>query len=296
MVSALPPALAEAFAGRYRLLDLLRRSWMEEVWLAEQVQEGQRKLALRILRDPDSLGRFQNEAALTGRISHPNVAAIYEFGQATDGTTFLSMELVAGESLAELLGRRGPLAIPEALEIAGQCCRALHAAHRVGIVHRDVKPEHIVVHRETDEHLTVKLLGFGIGKLRESGGHTVTGNIVGTPTYMSYEQACGLSSGELDGRSDVYSLGVVTYAMLAGHPPFGAETMVGCIMQHLSEDPPPIRHARADVPPALEAALRQALEKDRDRRYRTALEFEAALRAAAAPAPRASTLTGQVAP
>lgn len=276
------PGLVDSFAPRYRLVEMLATDPTEALILAEQTRVGERPVLLRVLRDPDALQRFQNEAAVTGRIDHPNVATIYELGETADGVVYLAMEFTEGTRLNEILARRGPLPIDEAVEIACQCCSALHAAHRLGIVHRDVKPDHIVVGHDPEGAVTVRLLGFGLAKLKESTGHTVTGNIVGTPTFMSYEQATGVSSAALDGRSDIYSLGAVLYAMLVGQPPFSADTLVGCILQHLTEVPPSLRAARSAVSPALEAAVLRALEKDRDRRYPTASEFAAALRAASA--------------
>ncbi len=294
---AAPPldaATAAALSKDYRILDWLGAGGMGAVYLAEQIRVGSRKVALKVLHrkfseDEEFITRFENEAASTGRINHPNVITIYESKQAADGTLYIAMELVEGESLTEHLRKQGRLPLAEIADIVAQCCKALGAAHRLGIIHRDIKPDNIMLTRDHDGGLHVKILDFGIAKLKDSGGHTVTGSVLGTPAYMSYEQASGLSSEKLDGRSDIYSLGIVTYVMLVGHPPFRAETPVGYITKHLSEAPPAIRLQRPDIPAAVEAAVMKALEKDRDQRYQTAADFAAALRealaAAAAPGP-----------
>ena len=228
---------------------------MGEVFLAEQIAVGNRPVALKVLSrklldDPDFLLRFQNEAASTGRIHHPNVVTIYESGQADDGTPYIAMEFLEGESLRQALSRRGALPVAEVAEILQQAARGLNAAHKLGIIHRDLKPDNIFLtypddvarHRASRgahdvgaglvpalpvgiadtgraqdpplRSVVVKLVDFGIAKLRESGAHTQTGMVLGTPAYMSFEQASGMRSDELDARSDVYSLGVVVYEML----------------------------------------------------------------------------------
>ncbi len=286
----LDPVIAGALASDYRILDFLGSGGMGSVFLAEQIRVGNRKIALKVLHrkfseDEEFIGRFENEAASTGRINHPNVITIYESKQAADGTLYIAMELVEGESLTEHLRKRRRLPPAEVVEIIGQCCKALQAAHRLGIIHRDIKPDNIMLTKDSDGGLLVKILDFGIAKLKDSGGHTVTGSVLGTPAYMSYEQASGLSSDKLDGRSDLYSLGIVAYTMLTGQPPFAADTPVGYITKHLSETPVPLRTLHAELPAAVDAAVMKALEKDREKRYQTATEFGAALRqAAGAPA------------
>jgi serine/threonine-protein kinase len=228
---------------------------MGAVFLAEQIAVGNRPVALKVLSrklldDPDFLLRFQNEAASTGRIHHPNVVTIHESGQADDGTPYIAMEFLEGESLRQALARRGQLPVPEVAEILPQAARGLNAAHKLGIIHRDLKPDNIFLTYPDDaaaplagahdvgaglvpalpvgiadtgraqgpplRRVVVKLVDFGIAKLRESGAHTQTGMVLGTPAYMSFEQASGMRSDELDARSDIYSLGVVTYEMLTG--------------------------------------------------------------------------------
>src|SRR5271157_4242741 len=257
--------------------------------------------------------RYVNEAASTGRIHHPNVVTIHQSGQGDDGTPYIAMEFLEGESLRQALARRGALPVAEVAEILQQAARGLNAAHKLGIIHRDLKPDNIFLTYPDDEsvadaesvarvsppaqavppasppaqvegaiaptgtleNLVVKIVDFGIAKLRESGAHTQTGMVLGTPAYMSFEQASGMRSDELDARSDVYSLGVVVYEMLTGRTPFHSDTPVGYLRMHMQEDPPPFRAVKPDLPalPQLESVVMKALTKDRDQRFSTVLEF-----------------------
>jgi formylglycine-generating enzyme required for sulfatase activity/Flp pilus assembly protein TadD/tRNA A-37 threonylcarbamoyl transferase component Bud32 len=285
---------------------------MGAVYLAEQIAVGNRPVALKVLSrklldDPDFLQRFQNEAASTGRIRHPNVVTIYESGQADDGTPYIAMEFLEGQSLRQALTRRGALPVPEVAEILQQAARGLNAAHKLGIIHRDLKPDNIFLTYPDDDtvapvsppasrvsppaNVQVKIVDFGIAKLRESGAHTQTGMVLGTPAYMSFEQASGLRSDELDARSDVYSLGVVVYEMLTGRTPFHSDTPVGYLRMHMQEDPPPFRAVKPDLPalPRLESVVMRALTKDRNQRYGSVLEFARELTSAAQPWPAAQS-------
>ena len=315
--------LAASLARRFRLVRRLGAGGMGAVFLAEQIAVGNRPVALKVLSrklldDPDFLLRFQNEAASTGRIHHPNVVTIYESGQADDGTPYIAMEFLEGESLRQALARRGALPVPEVAEILQQAARGLNAAHKLGIIHRDLKPDNIFLTYPDDDsvarvsapracpprrhcrhragttclrpsppaNVVVKIVDFGIAKLRESGTHTQTGMVLGTPAYMSFEQASGMRSDELDARSDVYSLGVVVYEMLTGRTPFHSDTPVGYLRMHMQEDPPPFRAVKPDLPalPQLESVVMKALTKDRNQRYGSVLEFARAFAEAAEPA------------
>ncbi len=291
---------------------------MGTVFLAQQIGVGNRPVALKVLNrklldDPQFLLRFQNEAGSTGLIHHANVVTIYESAQADDGTPYIAMEFLEGESLREVLERRGALPVPEVAEILQQVARGLSAAHRLGIIHRDLKPDNIFLTYPDDvgaglvpalavgiadtgraqdpplRPVVVKLVDFGIAKLRESATHTQTGMVLGTPAYMSYEQASGMRSDELDARSDVYSLGVVVYEMLTGRVPFHSDTPLGYVRKHMMEEPPPFRAVAPGlgVPPAVESAVMKALVKDRDQRYASALDFARELVSAAQRSPRA---------
>ncbi len=308
--------LAASLSRRFRLIRRLGAGGMGAVFLAEQIAVGNRPVALKVLSrklldDPDFLLRFQNEAASTGRIHHVNVVTIYESGQAGDGTPYIAMEFLEGESLRQTLSRRGALPVPEVAEILQQAARGLNAAHKLGIIHRDLKPDNIFLTYPDDDsvapasspaqvkgavaptsppaNVQVKIVDFGIAKLRESGPHTQTGMVLGTPAYMSFEQASGMRSDELDARSDVYSLGVVVYEMLTGRVPFQSDTPLGFVRKHMMEEPPPFRVVvpGLGVAPAVESAVMKALVKDRDQRYASVLDFARELVSAAQPSPRA---------
>ena len=288
---------AQLAAGLYRRFRIVRRlgaGGMGTAFLAEQIGVGNRPVALKVLNrklldDPDFLLRFQNEAGSTGRIHHPNVVTIYESAQADDGTPYIAMEYLEGETLRGALKRRGVLPLPEVTEILQQAAKGLNAAHKLGIIHRDLKPDNIFLTHGDEGELIVKVMDFGIAKLRESSVHTETGMVLGTPAYMSYEQASGMRSDELDDRSDIYSLGVVVYEMLTGRAPFHSDTPLGYVRKHVMEEPPPFRAVAQSVgmPPAVESAVMKALAKDRDRRYASALDFARELTSAAQPPPRA---------
>jgi serine/threonine-protein kinase len=326
-VTEIDAQLAASLARRFRLVRQLGAGGMGAVYLAEQIAVGNRPVALKVLSrklldDPDFLLRFQNEAASTGRIHHPNVVTIHESGQADDGTPYIAMEFLEGESLRQALARRGALPVPEVAEILQEAARGLNAAHKLGIIHRDLKPDNIFLTYPDDEsvapatgevgarhgvplrpddgtvavasvsppaNLVVKIVDFGIAKLRESGAHTQTGTVLGTPAYMSFEQASGMRSDKLDARSDVYSLGVVVYEMLTGRTPFHSDTPVGYLRMHMQEDPPPFRAVKPDLPalPQLESVVMRALIKDRDQRYASALDFAREFMAAGQPSARA---------
>ncbi len=322
--------LAAGLSRRFRIVRRLGAGGMGRVFLVEQIGVGNRPVALKVLNrklldDPEFLLRFQNEAASTGRIHHPNVVTIYESGQADDGTPYIAMEFLEGESLRQALARRGALPVAEVAEILQQAARGLNAAHKLGIIHRDLKPDNIFLTYPDDDavarvsppanglvesvapvsppaNVQVKIVDFGIAKLRESGAHTQTGMVLGTPAYMSFEQASGMRSDELDARSDVYSLGVVVYEMLTGRTPFQSDTPVGYLRMHMQEDPPPFRTVKPDLPalPQLESVVMKALIKDRNQRYSSVLEFAhefaQAATAVSTPAARPEPLQGDVKP
>jgi serine/threonine-protein kinase len=264
---------------------------MGAVFLAKQIAVGNRPVALKVLNrklldDPEFLLRFQNEAASTGRIHHSNVVTIYESGQADDGTPYIAMEFLEGESLRQALKRVGALPVEECAEILMQVARGLNAAHKLGIIHRDLKPDNIFLTRGDEDERMIKVVDFGIAKLRESATHTLTGTVLGTPAYMSSEQASGLPSDQLDARSDIYSLGIVIYEMLSGRVPFYSTTPLGFLRKHMLDDPPPFRAVAPglSVSPQVEAVVMKALKKEREERYPSALEFARAFAAAAQPA------------
>ncbi len=279
--------LAAGVSRRYRLLHRLGKGGMGTVFLAEQIGVGNRLVALKVLNrkfldDPDFMLRFENEAASTGRIHHVNVVTIHESAQGDDGTPYIAMEYLEGESLREFLKRSGAISVAETAEILLQAARGLNAAHKLGIVHRDLKPDNIVMTHGDEGELIVKVVDFGIAKLRESTTHTQIGMVLGTPAYMSSEQASGMKSNDLDARSDIYSLGVVVYEMLTGRLPFYADTPTGFLRKHIHEQPPSFKTVAAelDIPSEVEAVVMKALKKKREERYSSALEFARAFVAA----------------
>jgi serine/threonine protein kinase len=221
--------------------------------------------------------RFRREAQAMARVSHPNVVAIHEMGRRSDGTFFIVQELLTGRTLREHLDDRQRLALDEALEILLPILGALITAHGLGIVHRDVKPDNIILNRSPSGELVPKLVDFGIAKLPLSQAgrqHTVLGELLGTPRYMSPEQAGGMHP--LDARADVWAAAIVLYEMLTGVCPFDGPTAQRVLALILSEPPPSIQSI-ADVPDRLAAAIRRALERDIERRFPTMQAFREAL-------------------
>ena len=279
-VTASEEKLAAGLSRRFRIVRRLGAGGMGTVFLVQQIGVGNRLVALKVLNrklldDPEFLQRFQDEAGSTGRIHHPNVVTIYEAAQADDGTPYIAMEFLDGETLRDYLKERGGLPVEECAEILQQTAHGLNAAHKLGIIHRDLKPDNIFLTHGDGDELVVKVVDFGIAKLRESVTHTLTGMVLGTPAYMSSEQASGVRSDQLDLRSDVYSLGIVVYEMLTGCLPFHSDTPLGYLRKHMLETPPPLRSVAPGlpVPEPVEAVVMKALAKDRDQRFASALEF-----------------------
>ncbi|HEX3697288.1 MAG TPA: serine/threonine-protein kinase [Polyangia bacterium] len=270
--------------GNYKVIKLLGEGGMGAVYLAEHPVIG-RKVAIKVLhislaRDPEIVGRFFNEARAIHTIGHPNIVEIMDFGQTTDGQPYFIMEYLSGESMNERMSR-GPISPTETVQIADQICRALTAAHNKGIIHRDLKPHNVLISTDMDGKSIIKLLDFGVAKIlgaTDTGGQSVktrTGSLMGTPLYMSPEQCRG--SGTLDHRTDIYSLGVMIYEMLAGRPPFMAEGVGELFAKHMLEAPPPLIDFAPETPPALAAAVMKSLAKNLEQRFSTMEEFRVAL-------------------
>jgi serine/threonine-protein kinase len=223
-----------------------------------------------IANDPAGASeRFRREVATARKVTHPNVIRIHDLVE--DGPLLLlSMEYVNGTNLADHLGRSGTLRIDDALQILGQICDGLDAAHAAGVVHRDLKPGNVLL----DGERRVKLIDFGLAKASFLAGMTATGLILGTPEYMAPEQVRGLPC---DVRTDLYSLGALAYHLLVGRPPFSGETPIAIGFMHVTEPPRRPRELRPDLPAAVENALMKALEKDPARRFPDATEFRRAL-------------------
>jgi eukaryotic-like serine/threonine-protein kinase len=293
--AAKPPHLAAlpgSAIAQYRILEPLGGGAMGTVYRAEDTRL-RRRVALKFLpdeltRDPVAKARFLQEAQAASALDHPNICTVHEVGETEDGHLYLAMAAYDGETVKERIAR-SPLSVDEAVDIACQAAQGLAKAHREGIVHRDVKPANLMVTRDG----MVKILDFGVAKLRGAAGINVVGSFLGTPAYMSPEQARGE---EVDPRSDVFSLGVVLYEMLAGVRPFRSGEGVTSALRSLLEDKPaPLRSLRADVRPEIPAELERVvlrmLAKPPADRYPTAAEVAAELTAiqkslAVEPAPR----------
>ncbi|MFB9578623.1 serine/threonine-protein kinase [Streptomyces yanii] len=250
-------------AGRYRLRDAIGRGAMGEVWRAFDETLG-RPVAVKLLlphdSDPTASSRFRLEAQTAGRLGHPNVVGVLDFGEHED-RLFLVMELVDGDSLAGLLAVCGPLPAERVARIAAQGAAGLAAAHRQGIVHRDIKPANLLLGADG----TLKIGDFGIARFLDDPGAalTATGQIVGTSLYLAPERALGRTAGP---ASDVYSLGCVLYQLLTGRPPFQADSALAVLHQHLDSTPVPPRQLGADLPPAFESYLLGLLAKEPESR------------------------------
>ncbi len=277
--------IGQVIADRYRIMQKLGEGGMGRVYLAEHIHMGRRcavkVMSPTLLHDPDSISRFAREAANASRINHPNVAAIYDYGQTPDRIVYLAMELVEGGSLAQVLERERGLQAGRAVDIAQQTADALTAAHELGIVHRDLKPDNIMLARGRTGNDRVKVVDFGIAKAKKGGNQTVTrtGFVVGTPAYMSPEQILG---DELDGRSDVYSLGCILFEMLTGQRAFAGPSGEVVIRKRLTENPPPPSDLRGDIGGSLDAIVTRAMARSPEHRFGSAAELREALEAVAA--------------
>src|SRR3989441_795249 len=226
--------------------------------------------------DPEAVARFNREASNASRISDAHVCAIYDFGETPEGLIYLAMEFIEGEPLTELIRSEGGLPLARAADIAIQVAAALQAAHDLGIVHRDLKPDNIMLTRSRDGADAVKVVDFGLAKAvgGEGGGQKVTrtGLVVGTPEFMSPEQ---LSGDKLDGRSDVYSLGLVLFNMLTGTLPFAADSVQETMIKRLTDEPAELIEVRPDLhfPPGLQQTLDTALARSPVDRYQSAAKF-----------------------
>jgi eukaryotic-like serine/threonine-protein kinase len=271
------------FDGRYRIVRKLGAGGMADVHLAEDQELG-RRVAIKILNDRHAnddqfVERFRREAKNAAALNHPNIVSIYDRGEA-EHTYYIAMEYLDGRSLKELIVGHGPAPVKVAIEYARQILSALRFAHKHGIVHRDIKPHNVLVDREG----RVKVTDFGIARAGTSQ-MTETGSIVGTAQYLSPEQARG---GEVDQRSDLYSLGVVLYELLTGKTPFEGDTPVEIAMKHLSKTPQPPSDLRPDIPHELDLVILRALAKDPEDRYQSADAMEADLERVSRGAPIAA--------
>lgn len=268
--------------GRYRLKRRLASGGMGEVWVAHHPGL-KRDVAVKILRDEvqmaseNAVPRFEREVRATAELSHPNTVRVFDYGATQDGLLYYVMELLEGETLGDLVERVGPLPPARAAHIIGQAARALSEAHSKGIVHRDIKPENLFVTSLGGERDFVKVLDFGIAKMTQEVGTTMTrtGWMLGTPLYISPEAVSGAST---DARSDVYALGAVLYFLLCGKPPFETANPSALVFAQVHQTPlHPSERLDRDLPEDLENLVMRALRKNPDDRYPSAAEFSVAL-------------------
>lgn len=267
------PLVGQTLAGKYRIEGFLSQGGMGSVYRATHVMLG-KPVALKLIRQelvtsPEVVRRFQREARAASLLTHPNIVTIHDLGQVEDGTLYLAMELVAGMSLKDLMAKDGPLDPDRAVRLCRKIAGALALAHRNRIVHRDLKPHNVMIARDDEGQEAPKLLDFGIAKAVESDGATLTstGMVLGTPRYMSPEQAKGQP---VDGRSDLYSLGIIFYEMLVGRVPFDDPSIPSVLMKHLAEPPQRPSELRPGLAPAIESIVLRLLEKDPARRFQNA--------------------------
>lgn len=290
--------------GNYQIISELGAGAMGEVYLGEHPQIG-RRVAIKVLveslaNNQAMAERFMSEARAVNKINHPNIIQIFDFGQLPDGRLYYTMEYLQGRELKHVLKEHAPLSLQSTADVLRQISGALQAAHSMGVVHRDLKPENIFV-VENDQGFTVKILDFGIAKLLEPGmgvsHRTSTGMIMGTPLYMSPEQAAG-DVKKISAQSDIYALGVIAYQMLSARLPIDAPTTAQILAMHITEPPTPLSTVAQGIPASVAAVVEGALAKEPELRPRTAQEFyESFARACMGAAPGAVaiplTLPGQ---
>jgi serine/threonine protein kinase len=254
---------AQALAnGRYRIEDVLGRGGMASVYLARD-GELERPVAIKVLAEhladtPDFHDRFLREARLAAQLSHPNIVQVFDVGE-DNGRPFIVMECVEGATLADEMKERGKLEPAEVVDLALQICGGLEHAHAAGLVHRDIKPQNLLLRADG----TVKIADFGIARAAETTRLTQIGSVLGTAAYLSPEQALGE---DVTAAADIYSLGCVLYELLTGRTPYLFETLPELVVKHREESIAPVREVRPDVPERLEAAVMHALARNPDYR------------------------------
>jgi serine/threonine protein kinase len=271
------PLIGIMLDGRHRLERRIGSGGMGTVYAARHAIIN-KQVAIKILNlgpdfDDTLPERFKQEAEAAASIRHPNIVEVNDFGKTSDGLLYMVMEYIEGASLRELMSKE-PRLLPERVVSFGcQICSGIAAAHSAGIVHRDLKPENVIIEM-VDGRETARVLDFGIAKLLGRDGLTRVGDVLGTPDYMSPEQA---SAQKIDHRSDIYSLGIILYEMLSGRVPFSGPKPRQVLIRHVTEQPRPLAELRPDAPEALARACMRALEKSPANRQQTAAELASEL-------------------
>lgn len=268
-------------AGKYEVLRVIGEGTTGKVYLVRHIDLGS-TFALKVLsrglsHDPSKIERFKQEAAIISRFSHPHTVQFRDFGRTEGGHYYMTMDYCEGTSLKDLLVKYGRFEIGEALEIMDQLLSVLDAAHGLGIIHRDIKPDNIVLQSGPEGVINVKVLDFGIAKLKEAvhsdASNTSEGVAIGTPLYMSPEQAAAET--EPDSRADLYSAGILFYELLCGDVPFRGDSVIQTLLKHLTQ-PVPRLPEEFNVPLLVEQLVFRSLEKAREDRFQTAAEFREA--------------------
>lgn len=271
--------IGTVLSDRYRLDERIATGGMGSVYEATD-ERLERKVAVKLLKDglsedPRFIERFRREARSAGALSHPNVAAVYDFGTDED-RHYMVMELAQGRDLARVLREEAPLEPERAANIGAQIATALEHAHASGLVHRDIKPPNVIVAKDD----TVKVTDFGIARAAGDATLTATGSVLGSAHYISPEQAGGAQIGP---STDIYSLGIVLYEMVTGTVPFTGDSMISVAMRHVSDEVPPPSKLRADLPPEMDRVVARSTAKNPSGRYRSAAEMAAELLAISSP-------------
>ena len=278
------PLIGSSIFGDYIIRKKLGEGGMGSVYLAEN-RNIEQSIAVKVLhgeaaQSNELVQRFNREAKVICKLTHPNIIRVFIFGRTPDDTIFLAMEYVEGRTLRDVIEADGYIDTLRAISLMRQCLHALTEAHELGIVHRDLKPDNIMLTSFRDVDEFVKILDFGIAKIKDQPGSTnqkltQAGVVYGTPEYLSPEQA---QAKELDGRSDVYSMGIILYEMVTGVVPFHSSTAVAILAAHVYDAPqPPSTVARHSLHPKLDSIIDKALNKNPDERYQSAMEFLADL-------------------
>jgi eukaryotic-like serine/threonine-protein kinase len=275
--------------GAYRITRLIAEGGMSAVYEAVQLRLNQR-LAVKVMArelssNREALARFHREAEITSRLRHPHLVTVVDFGTAPGGQPYMVMEYLEGTDLDHRIRQQGKLPLPPVVRITKQVASALGAAHDQGVVHRDLKPANVFLVELPGEPDFVKVLDFGISKVRAANTQlTKASSIIGTPNYMSPEQATGMLD-EIDQRTDQWSLACIVWEMLAGRPPFASDDMSAVFYQVIHLEPPPLRKRAPDLPVAVEAVLHRALSKNMADRFPSIRDFASALASAATEQP-----------